>query len=306
MIDATGSINLSVPTGPPRVIRTKNLIQKVKNRLKCKRKVSSRKMAQDFDVSRTTVRRILKEDLGCYAYKKRIEPLMTNAQKDKRKKFANWIRTNFTKEQTLRFVFSDEKMFDIDGIYNSQNDRIWACDRREADEKGGRKQERKLPQKVMVWLAVCSKGVSPMVIFGKDSVDHERYIEEVLPVALKFGNKCFGNDWTFQQDGARPRIHIKTQQWCAEYFPSFFDKDHWPPNSPDLNLLDYSIWDEFAHQMNLDRVQSKKTLIEELKRAVKKIRETVVFESCNSFTNRLYRLKKKILVTYENKKYMIL
>ena len=58
--------------------------------------------------------------------------------------------------------------------------------------------------------------------------------------------------------------------------------------------------------MNWDRVQSKKTLIEELKRAVKKIRETVVFESCNSFTNQLYRLKKKILVTYENKKYMIL
>ena len=90
----------------------------------------------------------------------------------------------------------------------------------------------------MVWLAVCSKGVSPMVIFDKDSVDHERYIEEVLPVALKFGNKCFGNGWTFQQDGARPYIHKKTQQWCAEYFPSFFDKDHWPPNSPDLNPLD--------------------------------------------------------------------
>ena len=45
--------------------------------------------------------------------------------------------------------------------------------------------------------------------------------------------------------------------------------------------------------MNWDRVQSKKTLIEELKRAVKKIREIVVFESCNSFTNRLYRLKKQ-------------
>ena len=30
MIDATGSINLSAPTGPLRVIRTKNLIQKVK------------------------------------------------------------------------------------------------------------------------------------------------------------------------------------------------------------------------------------------------------------------------------------
>ena len=38
------------------------------------------------------------------------------------------------------------------------------------------------------------------------------------------------------------------------------------------------------------KVKSKQTLIDELKRAVKKIRATVVFESCDSWTNRLYRL----------------
>ena len=31
-------------------------------------------------------------------------------------------------------------------------------------------------------------------------------------------------------------------------------------------------------------------MIEELKRGVKKIRKNVVFESCNSWTNRLYRM----------------
>jgi hypothetical protein len=44
---------------------------------------------------------------------------MTDAQKAKRKKFANWIRTNFQKEDTLKMLFSDEKLFDIDGIYNA-------------------------------------------------------------------------------------------------------------------------------------------------------------------------------------------
>ena len=176
-------------------------------------------------------------------------------------------------------------------MYNSQNERIWAVDRHEADAKGGRKQKRKFSVKVMVWLAVCSKGVSPLVILDKGTVDHQIYIEQVLPVALQFGNKCFGNDWTFQQDGATAHTHQKTQQWCFENFPSFLNKDQWPPNSPDLNPLDYSIWDEFVHQMNWDRIQSKTTLIEELKRAVKKIRQEVVFESCSSFTNRLYRFK---------------
>ncbi|CAF4644113.1 unnamed protein product, partial [Didymodactylos carnosus] len=135
-------------------------------------------------------------------------------------------------------------MFDLNGMYNSQNDQVWAVNRAEADKKGGIKQMQNFPQKVMVWLAVCSKGVSPLVILDKGTVNHDRYIKEELPVALKFGNKMFGDDWTFQQDGAKPHTHHLSQKWCNDHFPAFIDKDHWPPNSPDLNPLDYSIWDE--------------------------------------------------------------
>ena len=55
----------------------------------------------------------------------------------------------------MKILFSDEKLFDIDGIYNSQNDRIWAVIRVEADKRGGVKQKRKFPEKVMIWLCVC-------------------------------------------------------------------------------------------------------------------------------------------------------
>ena len=40
----------------------------------------------------------------------------------------------------------------------------------------------------------------------------------------------------------------------------------------------------------LSRVTSKLTMIQELKKAVKTFRKNVVFESCNSWTNRLYRM----------------
>ena len=142
----------------------------------------------------------------------------------------------------------------------------------------------------MVWLGVCSKGVSSLVIFEQGTVNHDRYIKEVLPVALKYGNHVFGNYWTFQQDGAKPHTHHLTQQWCHDNFPAFIDKDHWPPNSPDLNPLDYCIWDEFVKAINWNKVTSKATMIQELKKAVKKIRQDVVFESCSSWTNRLYRM----------------
>jgi hypothetical protein len=91
---------------------------------------------------------------------------------------------------------------------------VWAPSRAEANKLGGIRKKRKLPQKVMVWLGACYKGVTPPVIFQDGTVDHARYIKEVLRVALKHENNVFGDNWTCQQDGARPHIHRLTQEWC--------------------------------------------------------------------------------------------
>ena len=63
--------------------------------------------------------------------------MLTDEHEAERLKFTNWIRINFRKEDTMKILFSDEKLFDIDRIYNSQNDRIWVVDRAEADIKDG-------------------------------------------------------------------------------------------------------------------------------------------------------------------------
>ena len=132
---------------------------------------------------------------------------------------------------------------------------MWAVDRATADANGGKiERGNKFPQKVMVWLGACSKGVTPLVIFEKGTVDHDRYIREVLPVAAEYGDKVFGNNWTFQQDGAKPHTHHLSQQGCQDNLPDFFDKDCWLPNSSDLNPLDYAIWDTLAHAIQCDRV----------------------------------------------------
>ena len=64
----------------------------------------------------------------------------------------------------------------------------------------------------------------------------------MLLVALKYGNEVFGEKWIFQQDSAANlHRHHFAQEWCRDNFPSFIDKDRWPPNSLDLNHLDDSI-----------------------------------------------------------------
>ena len=88
----------------------------------------------------------------------------------------------------MKIVFSDEKMFDLNGIYNSENDRIWVGNRKRANRRAGKKYQGKFAEKVMVWLSVCSESVEPLVLFEKSTLDHHRYIKEVLPVALQYGN----------------------------------------------------------------------------------------------------------------------
>ncbi|CAF3420632.1 unnamed protein product [Rotaria socialis] len=188
------------------------MIQKLKHKLDQKKIVSVRSLAKQYGISKSSAHRILKEDLELHVYKKKIEPRLTDEHKHKRKQFGNWVGHNFRKEDTMRILFSGEKMFDVDGIYNTQNECIWTGSRAEANDRGGIKMKQKFPQKVMLWLGVCSKGMTSLAIFDQGTVDHTEYIQNILPVALKYGNNTFGDHWTFQQDSAKAHIHHLIQK----------------------------------------------------------------------------------------------
>ena len=121
----TGFINLSSPPGRQSTIQTKGIIQKIKHRLEERKPVLSRKTARQLGISRTSIQRILRNDLGLWTYKVQNGPLSTNEHKENKVRFTNWIQMNFRKENTMKILSSDEKMFDIDGIYNFQADWIW-------------------------------------------------------------------------------------------------------------------------------------------------------------------------------------
>ena len=103
MIRETGSIDRCYSPGRPRTIRTKNNIQKVKQRLaKKKKKVSTRRLAAEMKISRRSVQRILREDLGCFPHKKIKQPKVTDFYKRKKAKFANWVLNHYSKEDTKK------------------------------------------------------------------------------------------------------------------------------------------------------------------------------------------------------------
>ena len=52
-------------------------------------------------------------------------------------------------------------------MYNVKNDHVWAINRQEADKKGGMKKKHQFTTKVMVWLGVCSAGLTKLVFWTK-------------------------------------------------------------------------------------------------------------------------------------------
>ena len=78
MLNATGAINLSKSPGSTRTIRTKAAVQKVKSRLKRKRKVSQRVLAKELQMSKTSEPPILIADIGYRSYKIIQESALTD------------------------------------------------------------------------------------------------------------------------------------------------------------------------------------------------------------------------------------
>ena len=62
--------------------------------------------------------------------------------------------------------------------------------------------------------------------------------------------RCHQHKWTFQQDDA-PANTVRnrpTTDYLKKEKSDFIEPDMWPPNSPDLNSVDYAVWRPFSKQ----------------------------------------------------------
>jgi hypothetical protein len=203
----------------PRTIRTKATIQKVKAFWRNGKCVASRKLARRLAISRMSVQRILRHDLGLKSYAILQEPSLAVEHKEKRLTFSNWIRVNFRQENTMRFLFSDGDS--VRHWWYLQEPKWSNMNRGQAACQPWRwySTATKISAKVIGVVGCLLKWYHSTIDVWKRTVDHARYIKEVLPLAVKYENKMFGNDWIFQQNGAKPHTHVKSETWCEEHLP---------------------------------------------------------------------------------------
>jgi len=74
--------------------------------------------------------------------------------------------------------------------------------------------------------------------------------------------KCGCHKWTLQHDGASVHTARKTME---KEKIDFIEPDIWPPNSPDLNPVDYAVWGALKQRVYHGR---KFKTVEELKQTI--------------------------------------
>ena len=87
----------------------------------------------------------------------------------------------------------------------------------------------------------CGKGRLHFVA-EKVKVSGSYYTEQLLPQLVDDCRQLMNDEFLFQQDGASAHTLKQAQDWLEHNCPEFVKKDEWPPNSPDLNPMDFSIW----------------------------------------------------------------
>ena len=70
------------------------------------------------------------------------------------------------------------------------------------------------------------------------------------------------------------------------------DKEHWPPNSPDLNPLDYFYWNAVVTRMSKNKLyMNMEEFKNEIKNAMEKVPIEEIQKATKCFTSRVRRVE---------------
>ena len=191
------------------------------------------------------MQRILKDDLQSYPYKFTKRHLLSEATKKKRLDRAKVLVQKLVDGTQPQVLWTDEKLFTVQAVHNHQNDRIWLPDINMVPVERRSSFRRQKLASVMVWAGATSKGLKTPLIFIEEGVKinqtvYRRMLEEKV---LPWVQEVVGEQGvTLQQDGATSHTANSVQAWCRCNFKGFWEKELWPPSSPDLNPMDFGLW----------------------------------------------------------------
>lgn len=230
---------------------------------------STRQIARETGIAGTSVWRIIHKDLRLTCFKKKRAQELTEANKITRLVRAKQLLKKYP-EQAVGFIwFTDEKLFTVAAPVNMQNDRVYAPAgslKRHLSAERLLRTRSTYSKSVMVSVGVSALGCTELIFIEPGVKIDGAYYRDVLlsqhllPSIKEMSGDCF----TFQQDSAPAHRARETVELLTRETPDFIPPTLWPPNSPDLNPVDYKVWSVLQERVYRSRIRDVDHLRERL------------------------------------------
>ena len=281
-IEETGNVKRRERSRRPKSSRTENNINAVKELISSQEDkpgalATPKEISKMMDIPRISIRRIIAENLKLQPFNKiKGQQIETRTKRKRIERYPNLLRV-FTKQPLKTTIFSDEKIFKMTQLLNVQNDRTYAPS---AYKKSTIKNKRLyversgFPMSRMVSVAISKVGKSSIFFVEPGAkVNGAYYREKLLASMIPEMDRLTGyQPYVFMQDGARSHTANDTVRFLNQQrYLTLLQPNMWPPNSPDLNPVDYCVWSALERNVYRGRFEN----ITELKEAILQEREAL-------------------------------
>jgi hypothetical protein len=235
----------------------------------------SRAVAHDLHTDRRQVWNVLHEQLLRPYHRQTVHTLLAE-DFNHRLRFARWLLRKCANrpEFLSTILFTDEAVFNQDGIYNTRNSHIWADVNPRA--KFPRKPQHRYS--VNVWAGIVgNKLIGPYLLPSRlNGLSYEVFLRDVLPGLLEDVPLAVRANIRFQHDGAPPHFTLQVREYLTEVWGHRWigrgGPVAWPARSPDLTPLDYFLWGHMKQIVYAEPVLDDRDLVARIAEAAATIR----------------------------------
>lgn len=203
---------------------------------------SIRRTSAELGISNTSVHRML-HDMNFRPFHPTLLQSLKASDYPIRLHYSELFLNQLSVEADLvdRILWTDEAIFKINGRVNRHNCVYWSTENLHETLE----EELNVPG-LCVWAGVWSFGIiGPFFIEG--TVNAERYLNlltnSIIPILQA---RPVYERMLWQQDGAPAHFSLTVRAFLDQHFPGRWIGRNgpiaWPPRSPDLTPMDYSIW----------------------------------------------------------------
>ena len=252
--------------------------------------ISTRQIERELGIPQTTAHRLLRS-VNYHPYHITLVQELSEADYVLRVQFCRWALEMLDQNPDFfsNVCFSDEATFMSNGSLNRHNCHYWSPE----NPHWYREVLNQHRWSLYVWVGICNGQVIGPHFFERpiNSPMYLEFLENDLPAYL--GNVPLAvrlNLW-YQQDGA-PAHHARiVRMFLNQRFPNRWigrgGPVLWPPRSPDLNPLDFFLWEYVKDAVYSKAPTTRLNMMERIRRACEAITPLMLENVQRNFRCRL-------------------